>query len=176
LVVVARAIVVASPIAPPCAPANDALARACIGFTVAAPLVARLELVDAIDRVVTARVFVIVVAYMESTSESIDASSRCDVGARGWRRARKRGKTRAHVDITHTRGCFGRCVVWGVRRLCRYGFGYMVCVRTYGTYTVCVMPVCVFYVRTLCVYVRGGTRRTMSRFRDAGRCRRPGHR
>jgi hypothetical protein len=66
LVVVARAIVVASPIAPPCAPANDALARACIGFTVAAPLVARLELVDAIDRVVTARVFVIVVAYMES--------------------------------------------------------------------------------------------------------------
>ena len=68
MVVVARAIVVASPIAPPCAPANDALARACIGFTVAAPLVARLELVDAIDRVVTARVFVIVVAYMESMS------------------------------------------------------------------------------------------------------------
>jgi len=66
LVVVARAIVVASPIAPPCAPANAALARAFIGFTVAAPLVARLELVDAIDRVVTARVFVIVVAYMES--------------------------------------------------------------------------------------------------------------
>lgn len=124
MVVVARAIVVASPIAPPCAPANVALARAFIGFTVAAPLVARLELVDAIDRVVTARVFVIVVAYMERMIKRMNQSTRRrGVTPGAWRRARKRGKTRARASPTHA-GVSKVCIV-GVRRLCRSGFGYI---------------------------------------------------
>ena len=105
MVVVARAIVVvASPIAPPCAPANAALARAFIGFTVAAPLVARLELVDAIDRVVTARVFVIVVAYMESINQRRArmwnrSIGRAIVTSRGGARARKRGNAFPHTRV-----------------------------------------------------------------------------
>jgi hypothetical protein len=76
VVVVARAI--ESPIAPPRAPAKEALARACIGAAIAVVVAQRrVALVDAIDRVVTARVLKFVVAYIAAQASVCvdDASS-----------------------------------------------------------------------------------------------------